>query len=272
MRAGCCDVPPSSPLPHPLAHGAEGAGDAPAPVRTRDEVARLRERVDALTRESQQTTRVLELLVAQVLQVGDTMGELTRRLVELNTLPGLAPRMPPPLVPAFEQPPPPAPTVYPPGRVMREWEKMQLAKILQNGRLCRSQANGVGAILDPQLATEQATPSGETVRVFDVFEQDDYRLWKLWHYLVKGATLEDVLTEPERSGVWRSLQRQPAVPRIRKRRSREEREAALEAAAAGASTEMTRPQRLLQMSARAERAMLKSYTPPPQPPRPASAP
>ena len=227
----------------------------------------LSTRIDALAEESRATGRVLELLVAQMVQVTDTVGALTQRLVELNTLPGLAPRSPPPLVPAFEQAPLSPPLANPSTRAMEEWEKLALTKLLRSGRLSRSQRNGVAALLEPELTHEVLADADDRVYTFDLYEYDDYRLWKLWHYLVGGVAIEEVLTEEERRaltlhaarGGRADRGRPPSQASVAKKRARprHERDAVRAAAEAGASLDTTRAQHLVGLGQKAEQAVLR---------------
>ncbi len=255
-------APPAAPTP-PAAPPA-----AFPPSRTREAVVTLATRVDELTAQSRATARVLELLVTQMVQVTDSVGALTQRLVELNTLPGLAPRSPPPLVPAFEQPPVSSPLANPPTRRMREWEKLALAKLLRSGRLSRSQRNGVVALLEPELTHAVLADADERVYTFDVYTYDDYRLWKLWHYLVVGTALDGVLTEAERRAVAADTARgghadrgrppsRGAVQPKKRPRSRAERDADRAAAEAGAALETSRSAQLVALGQKAERAVVQ---------------
>ena len=189
--------------------------------------------------------QVMERLVAQTVSINNSLGTVVKAIAKgtmPNGLKGLMPLVAPPLTPAFAQPTASPPLCNPPLREMHEWEKTSLATLIRGGRMDRSKYNGIAAILEPK--TGQA--SADIVMSFDVFEYDDYTLWKLWHYLALDKTLEEVLTPGERDDLYRQTRiAQETKPKARGRGK------------AKGKHERTREEHLLHLAKQTERSVLR---------------
>ena len=169
------------------------------------EVHRALARVEA---HNASTAEALQQVVAQVVHLSDTVGALSQQLAELHTLPGLTPRVPLPLAPAFAQLPPSPPRTNPPTRSMQPWEKSALQRWIRSGRLSASRCNGILKICEPG-----AVRRGDLD--IDVDKYDDYTLWKLWAFIKDDAPLEAVLTADEAAELVRLTAAPKAAPRAR---------------------------------------------------------
>ena len=169
------------------------------------EVHRALARVEA---HNASTAEALQQVVAQVVHLSDTVGALSQQLAELHTLPGLTPRVPLPLAPAFAQLPPSPPRTNPPTRSMQPWEKSALQRWIRSGRLSASRCNGILKICEPG-----AVRRGDLD--LDVDKYDDYTLWKLWAFIKDDAPLEAVLTADEAAELVRLTAAPKAAPRAR---------------------------------------------------------
>ena len=190
----CTAFAPSIPIPA-TSGGITGPEDpllGPSENSFQLALVAMEEKVDLLSVHVRRCSEYLETAIAQNQKLTDTVTHLCKELAKAHSQPNFCAI---PNSPAFDdlahQPPPiPDPNENAP-RPMQMREREQLARAI---RLCGSDARCKGLI---RIAEPDALPK-QMVNI-RISEYEPKKLWKLWHYVVCGKELKDVLTAEERA-------------------------------------------------------------------------
>ena len=152
----------------------------------------LEEKVEILTAHVLRQEEWLETIIAQNQVLTDSVKHLCKELATVHQKESLCEIPPSPAFDALALMAPPIPDLNDTDlRPMQMREREQLARAIQR---CNNDTRCVGLI---RIAEPDAIPNkAVTIRIS---EYEPKKLWKLWHYVVMGKELRDVLTSEERA-------------------------------------------------------------------------